>query len=1237
MAFLIAADEVKQALIDYLYIAQAAAQVGAQAAEIEAKKQAFDAGLDTLDDGLTRVDAAVDLLESGYAFAGDYNPSTNVPALTADATLGQTDPDHPRRYNIPAPGPAQFAGDNFIVGDIIGPGDLRQYPNGKWNFSEGVTYANSSLKYQFGDMVYVEGAPDLSVYTSNNTTATETRVWGAARAGLLARITGFATRQGVLKMKVMRRKSNGRFQVLQQFYLPCLLGNNIFVAGVDFPLIELTSVDHIAWFISPTTAYIGYKQPVAITHYQIDGDATGSDIPINTTTTTTGFGLRFEVAEGITKKTIEGLRYDVSILEAKTADAEAILYEDFKQSPDVVFGVAPDSTYSSTPVDNVTRVFFQPLKPGYLKELSFWATRAGVIKFEVFRRNPDNTFAVLLTTSKAAVLGLNTVDLSPETLGVTENDYLAWYVGNGAGQIGFKDTTATPYYFVLGDATGESIVPNLTQTFSFGINVTVATGKLKSDITALSSRMAATESAIATSDYELVQSTEVIGQADVSTFLNTNTTASETRILGFEGAGLLDEIEIRSTRVGAIEMKVMQKKIDGKFKHLSSFHLLVTTVGVNVFKSNFHFPDIQLGPDDHIAWYATPTTSYIGYKLQPANHYQFTGNATGDNIVVVATSTVEFGINYTVKQGVTKLRVDAFGNTISDTQSMALSTDAIQQAYLGVKDDAVFGQTSSLSTFTSPPADSVTRLMNDMLSAGYSKQVQFWATRAGAIRFILMKRNPDGTFSVLSFFDVSALIGLNTITYDNFGVSFVPDGCYLAWYSHTTTGGLIGFKAGSAIYHFITGDVTEEGAADRFSTQVTSTFIFAINITVSAGLVLNDLAELKEKAEASASDLSSVRKSLTPIGNIKTSKLLTTTLPSDWVAVGDWTATANGLKSPVSGGWGTYAYCDKKVSIDEDDTTFHITATVSASVFCIGRFSSIGIGTTLAGFDLAAGKLRIYQSVNTIGGVPASVLSETDIGFTIVAGREYVVGLKKDRETYHALIVDTVTQQQKRLSFNNTGATLGAGAGVDYMGVVFNSGEILIRDMVYSSCLPRSPYIFIAGDSNTHADTIRLLSGGGHLNRWVGKLATHVKRNIFIMARGGDDSELSETKLTMLLPKLDLVGIAIYAIGTNDDTFSVWLQNFIDFRAAMEAKGTEVIPTTIPPRPGREAFAAAVNEYIVGWGGRYVDFARATTTGGLRVTRNAAYFESDNIHYNVAGHAVCFNQVLIDVPELVTL
>lgn len=69
-----------------------------------------------------------------YDEKGFYNALTNSPLLTADATVGQTDPDKRLAYNIVVSGPAQFAGVNFEEGDTIGPGTLKGNPDGQWFF-----------------------------------------------------------------------------------------------------------------------------------------------------------------------------------------------------------------------------------------------------------------------------------------------------------------------------------------------------------------------------------------------------------------------------------------------------------------------------------------------------------------------------------------------------------------------------------------------------------------------------------------------------------------------------------------------------------------------------------------------------------------------------------------------------------------------------------------------------------------------------------------------------------------------------------------------------------------------------------------------------------------------------------------------------------------------------------------------------------------------------------------------
>lgn len=91
-----------------------------------------------------------DIALSEYEFKGDWRADTNSPHLTADATIGQTNPDKPQRYVVVVGGPLPFAIKGLVEGSVIGKGYLTQHPTGQWFFDaapDSLTYLNEELGF----------------------------------------------------------------------------------------------------------------------------------------------------------------------------------------------------------------------------------------------------------------------------------------------------------------------------------------------------------------------------------------------------------------------------------------------------------------------------------------------------------------------------------------------------------------------------------------------------------------------------------------------------------------------------------------------------------------------------------------------------------------------------------------------------------------------------------------------------------------------------------------------------------------------------------------------------------------------------------------------------------------------------------------------------------------------------------------------------------------------------------
>ncbi|MCF0059924.1 SGNH/GDSL hydrolase family protein [Dyadobacter chenwenxiniae] len=767
-------------------------------------------------------------------------------------------------------------------------------------------------------------------------------------------------------------------------------------------------------------------------------------------------------------------------------------------------------------------------------------------------------------------------------------------------------------------ATGVGLAQFSGKNFTAGD--TMGEGKLKQDPSGQWFFIAESSSLLAKLDAQFSLNSSLVGPSVVSTYTTNSTSGSTTRILGQNKAGLLETITVWITRGGILEVKIFRKNPDTSYNLINTFYLLTKTGQNNFSLANGDFPEVILLDTDYLGWHhayvnSSNNTAFVGFKNEGPPTYFIAGNAAGTNLDAAEALTTSFGFNYTVSVGVTAARQTQSNAKITANATSSLSAEESSRAYLQESPDVVSGVTDSLSTYTLTPSEDVTRIYYTPLTAGYIKAVQLWATRAGDITFFIFSKNANGTFNIVTSFEVTAVLGLNTIAPAD--TVTVKKGEYWGWYVNNP-GGQIGYKAtAGTIYPFLAG--LPSGSNILFNAN--SANLFAVNITVGTGALTDKVNDALSRLDVVEEDIS-LKRTGAPVGLIKKYSLLVATKPSDWVEAGAWSWTTSGLQSPGSGSWGTYAYWNKPSSLDEDAVCIRVQAVNASSVFAIVRKSQLVVGTSILEADLGAGKIKLYPQIANIGDTPGTSVAEIDIPFARVANREYLLTLRKDREIFYGKLVDTVTQESVQLVYNSIGGT-SCGECVDAPGIIFRSGSIIIKDLAHTTAMPYNPYMTIVTDSIGDGDTIRNEPSGGYMNRWAGIVSARIKDNMFLSARGGDTTALSAAKLTDILAMIGEIKIFIYAIGVNDSNLTTWQNGKNAARAAVLAHSpkAEFIVITLPPRDDRAAYDTQVTNAVLAGPDRYLDFAKWMTTNGDRVTRENTLFLPDEIHPNVAGHA----------------
>lgn len=411
--------------------------------------------------------------------------------------------------------------------------------------------------------------------------------------------------------------------------------------------------------------------------------------------------------------------------------------------------------------------------------------------------------------------------------------------------------------------------------------------------------------------------------------------------------------------------------------------------------------------------------------------------------------------------------------------------------------------------------------------------------------------------------------------------------------------------------------------------EILSGYDFAFRVNT----VVNQLATVvSNKLESINSDITKLQSGLSNrVGLIRNTDFRTAVLPSGWNNAGGFIPSETGVSTPLDGGINASLEYIQYSNLDADCITWIIEMSQASSFYLTRHHLKYAnqLGGHVVKFDFANKQVILYAA--TLPGVlPTIILKSYNIPYDFVSG-EYVITMWRWAEIEVIrilgagesieLIYDTRTNQES------------TGIGFDKYGVVFLSGNFSIKNCIFSSPLSATPDLLIVGDSIANADTIRTQIGGGFTNRWAGLIAKQATTSIW--ALGGNTSNDVNRDLNIITSIFKPKKV-IYAIMTNDNNYSNWVNNCIAFTTAFENIGAEVIYTMGVLRSDYEVAHSQIREYIRNSGHRYIDFCAATSVDGLCLTHKDGIFNSDNLHPNQLGHKIMYNAVISAIPDLVS-
>lgn len=346
-------------------------------------------------------------------------------------------------------------------------------------------------------------------------------------------------------------------------------------------------------------------------------------------------------------------------------------------------------------------------------------------------------------------------------------------------------------------------------------------------------------------------------------------------------------------------------------------------------------------------------------------------------------------------------------------------------------------------------------------------------------------------------------------------------------------------------------------------------------------------------------------------------------LPDKWTNNG-FTATANGLQSPASGGIGTYIEYDQYSNLDSFITAFRLNMVTASNVLLTNHHKKYsGTAGHVVGFDMVNKKLTIYQGTAP-NVLPSVILKQETISFDFKPGETLI------KYTRNAMLESYTIANGSgsfTMEYNTQTDARPTAGGYDKFGLVFLQGNVIVTNAWYSTQMNIRPDWLILGDSIVNGDTVRTLVGGGMNGRWAGILSQHLDVAIWSLGGNtvGDIIRDIDFVYSIFKPKKGV----IFAVGINDSVLSTYANAAQIFIEKTKVIGCEPILITLFPRDGRAQYCTDMSNWVKNSGCRYIDFRRRMTVDGLGVNRRQELYLTDNLHPNVTGHSEMAEEALI--------
>ena len=330
------------------------------------------------------------------------------------------------------------------------------------------------------------------------------------------------------------------------------------------------------------------------------------------------------------------------------------------------------------------------------------------------------------------------------------------------------------------------------------------------------------------------------------------------------------------------------------------------------------------------------------------------------------------------------------------------------------------------------------------------------------------------------------------------------------------------------------------------------------------------------------------------------------------------------------------AYLNKYLAFDKwcAKATVRINDLTSVFGFTVEKTSLVAVGGAVFLVDVPNNKIKLFKGYAWDYALPDSV-AEKEIDFTLATGKDYIIEVFHSGLSFAFSIKNSETMEKSTVYFDNeaTGyvADNMAGMGHGGIGVICVSGDVFVKNFVYSTEHAKKTKCLFIGDSITE----RPVTTNGTSKRWCTLLRDELfNGDAIISGRSNGVSYDAKKRLEDMISLGISAEVVILLIGTNEristDKVEQWKSSVDSIVSTIQSAGALPI-VCVPPLAGSYVSnLLLMRDYILSKGWNTIRFDIATSIDRAGTEIDSTLF-NDSLHPNEYGSRRMFEQAMFDL------